>query len=646
MKYQIADYIVDTLQYRISRDGAVLPVEPKVFDLLVCLIRHRDRVLSREELFQKVWDGREVSDTTLSNHVKSARKILGDNGEQQQTILTIRGRGYQFVAPVQEVPGSPPNALHPPPTAPAVVGDDTRKRRPRWRWPLTLAGALLLGGMLLAAWSHLVPSGPPQLMVLPFRTSAGAPAIWQTAGESISEKTISDLREVDGMETAELAKSEEFRHTRKHDDIREKNPELQYLADGTLDISNSREPAIRVSLDDLFSRKSVWTKNYYYPGHLDDTSPEELASIVAPAISKALQVEILDEEQRALAELERLNEPQPDDPGVWGLYVQGLKHLHQYDQKHLHHAIAYLKEAVERDDAFFAGHLALGEAYRWLLGYYEVPEDYLHLVVASLETASKLRPDSAEALSALGFTYVMAWEWDKAWETLNRARDKRGDHALMHLGFAVYYSALDERELVIRSIDALRRQFDNVEVGDWGNWALFMVDEEAARDWVNTMMKNHDEAGLLFAGAGVGAYIRGDHRKAVTLAEAGATRDDSPVVKLMLAQAYIKDGQIERGRQKLREAESATTYTCWYETAATYALLDEKGKAVENLWKAVRDRSNCLVFLNVDPRFKPIRDDPHYGPEFLKLLNEVGLDEDSRNKYPRDLPNSEVPGNR
>src|SRR5262249_60015829 len=104
MKSQIAKSLLDTARYRISSADAVVPAEPKVFDLLVYLIRHRDRVLSREELFREVWDGREVSDATLSNHVKSARKILGDSGELQQTILTIRGRGYQFIAPVTVIP--------------------------------------------------------------------------------------------------------------------------------------------------------------------------------------------------------------------------------------------------------------------------------------------------------------------------------------------------------------------------------------------------------------------------------------------------------------------------------------------------------------------------------------------------------------
>ena len=96
MKYQIAEYTVDTARYRITSRDAVIPAEPKVFDLLVYLIRHRDRVLSREELFKEVWEGREVSDATLSNHIKSARKVLGDNGELQQTIApTQRNSNFQ-----------------------------------------------------------------------------------------------------------------------------------------------------------------------------------------------------------------------------------------------------------------------------------------------------------------------------------------------------------------------------------------------------------------------------------------------------------------------------------------------------------------------------------------------------------------------
>ena len=93
MKYQVGGFTIDTARYRVSDGDTAVPVEPKVFDLLVHLIRHRDRVMTREELFKDVWEGREVSDATLSNHVKSARKLLGDNGDLQQTIQTVRSRG-------------------------------------------------------------------------------------------------------------------------------------------------------------------------------------------------------------------------------------------------------------------------------------------------------------------------------------------------------------------------------------------------------------------------------------------------------------------------------------------------------------------------------------------------------------------------
>src|SRR5262245_33353554 len=76
-KYRVGDYTIDAALFRITRGSEVVAVEPKVFDLLVYLIEHRGRVLSRDELFQKVWDGREVSDATLSNHIKSGRRALG-----------------------------------------------------------------------------------------------------------------------------------------------------------------------------------------------------------------------------------------------------------------------------------------------------------------------------------------------------------------------------------------------------------------------------------------------------------------------------------------------------------------------------------------------------------------------------------------
>jgi pimeloyl-ACP methyl ester carboxylesterase/DNA-binding winged helix-turn-helix (wHTH) protein len=89
-------------------------VEPQVFDVLVYLIRHRQRVVPKSELLDNVWGDRFVSESALASRLKSARRAVGDDGASQRVIRTVFGRGYQFVAPVAERGDGPAAA----PTAP------------------------------------------------------------------------------------------------------------------------------------------------------------------------------------------------------------------------------------------------------------------------------------------------------------------------------------------------------------------------------------------------------------------------------------------------------------------------------------------------------------------------------------------------
>ena len=94
---------VDIAGFVIRRDGEPVPVEPQVFDVLEYLIRHRDRVVTKEELLDNVWGDRFVSESALTTRVKSARQAVGDDGRRQEVIRTVHGRGYQFVAPITTV---------------------------------------------------------------------------------------------------------------------------------------------------------------------------------------------------------------------------------------------------------------------------------------------------------------------------------------------------------------------------------------------------------------------------------------------------------------------------------------------------------------------------------------------------------------
>src|SRR5262245_26002274 len=82
--------------------GKPVEVEPKVFDVLAYLLHHRDHVVSKDELLEKLWPEQVVSETTLTRCIVAARKAIGDDGTKQEVIETQHGRGYRFVAPVSE----------------------------------------------------------------------------------------------------------------------------------------------------------------------------------------------------------------------------------------------------------------------------------------------------------------------------------------------------------------------------------------------------------------------------------------------------------------------------------------------------------------------------------------------------------------
>lgn len=101
MIYTFGDYRIDSDLFQISRGNGTVPVEPQVLELLIHLIENRDHVVTRDELLEKIWKGRVVSDTTLSSRIKTARKIIGDDGTRQDLIKTIHGRGFRFVGDVE-----------------------------------------------------------------------------------------------------------------------------------------------------------------------------------------------------------------------------------------------------------------------------------------------------------------------------------------------------------------------------------------------------------------------------------------------------------------------------------------------------------------------------------------------------------------
>ena len=116
-RFAFDDYTLDVARRELQRGMDLQPVEPQVFDLLVFLIQHRDRVVSKDDLIEAVWSGRVVSESTLTSRINAVRRVIGDNGRQQRLVRTFPRKGVRFVGDVTEVTASPAPPPAPQPLA-------------------------------------------------------------------------------------------------------------------------------------------------------------------------------------------------------------------------------------------------------------------------------------------------------------------------------------------------------------------------------------------------------------------------------------------------------------------------------------------------------------------------------------------------
>ena len=102
MRYLFEEYAFDTDRRELHRGAEPISIAPKVFDLLDCLIRNRERVVSKDDLVKAIWNGRIVSDAALTTRLNAVRNAIGDSGEKQRLIKTFPRKGIRFIGNVRE----------------------------------------------------------------------------------------------------------------------------------------------------------------------------------------------------------------------------------------------------------------------------------------------------------------------------------------------------------------------------------------------------------------------------------------------------------------------------------------------------------------------------------------------------------------
>jgi TolB-like protein/Tfp pilus assembly protein PilF len=309
MRFLFGDYSLDADRRELRRGTETVHVEPQVFDLLLYLIRHRDKVVSKDDLIANVWQGRVVSESTLSTRVNAARHAIGDSGERQQLIRTIARRGVRFVGDVREDTSG----------APSIEAD---RRGP----PDQDAAALALP----------LPD-KPSIAVLPFANMSDDPQ-QEYFADGMADEIITALSRCGWLFV--IARNSSFIYKGKAVDVRQVGRELgvRYVLEGSVRRAGNRLRFV-AQLIEAASGAHIWADRF--EGELRDVFElqDRITESVVGAIEPKLQ----------LAEIERLKQKPAANLDAYDCLLRAQQQEYLYTEESLVAAIRLAKQALAID---------------------------------------------------------------------------------------------------------------------------------------------------------------------------------------------------------------------------------------------------------------------------------------------------------
>ena len=301
LRYLFEDCALDMDRRELRRGPALVSIEPQVFDLLAHLIRHRGRVVSKDDLLETIWRGRVVSESALFNRINAARKAIGDSGERQRLIKTLPRKGLRFVGEVRE---------------------ETMEALP-------------------------LPDRP-SIAVLPFTDQSAGPGEEYFA-DGISEDLVTGLARIRWLFV--IARNSTFVYKHRAVDVKQVSRELgvRYVLEGSVRRAGKRL-RITAQLVDATTGGHHWAERY--DRELGDifAVQDEITRSVAAAIEPRL---LAAEGIRALAR-------SPEHLGAWDLVAQAQTHFWRLTRADYEAAVKPLQQSVDSYPDYAPAHGRLG----------------------------------------------------------------------------------------------------------------------------------------------------------------------------------------------------------------------------------------------------------------------------------------------
>ncbi len=322
MRFRFKQFTLDTERFELLDEDVMLHVEPQVIELLALLIKNRSRLVTKEEINETVWKGRVVSDSALSSRIKTARQLVGDNGNKQDLIRTIHKKGFRFVAEAIEL--------------------DTDSGRPELR---KTKSSIQATHSDVYTTSNEHPA-KPAVAVLPF-SNLSNDTEQEYFSDGITTDIISHLSKHRWLDVT--ARNTAFSYKGKTLDARDIGRELNvsYIVEGTVQRAGNRI-RVNVHLVDAINGLQKWADRY--DRELSDIF--NLQDEITEIIVARLEPEI------GFSERNKVVNSRPANLDAWDCYHLGIYHFFKFTGSGNLESQRLLLKCQQLDGRF-------GEAYAW-----------------------------------------------------------------------------------------------------------------------------------------------------------------------------------------------------------------------------------------------------------------------------------------
>jgi TolB-like protein/DNA-binding winged helix-turn-helix (wHTH) protein/Tfp pilus assembly protein PilF len=631
----------------LRKRGRRLKIQGQPIQILAMLVEHPGRVITREQVREKLWPSDTFVDFDhgLNNAVNRLREALGDSADAPSFIETLPRKGYRFISPVEVVVPTPAT----PTTLTAVSVNEMGARAPtdmavhgglgNGVEPTTLAeakpdagdkparhlrigtrlaamgllsltvAAAVLMGLNVRGWRDrlFMRSPRPQiqsLAVLPLTNLSGDPE-QEYFADGMTDSLITELGKIGSPRVISRQSVMQYKGSKKA--LQEIAGELRVDAvlEGTVEPSGDRV-RVTVHLSQAFPERPLWAQEY--DRNIRDTL--SLQGEIARAITDEMQIKLTPEERTRLAASRPINPEAQDD------YLRGLYFGSKWTELGLQTAIAHFKRAIEKDPTYAPAYAELAMAYFWLGN----PEqggpsarETMPQARAAVTKAVQLDPSLARAHLALGLIVLNSgWNWSGAENEYRIALKLNPNCGECYGVYGALLMALGRNdEAIVQTnraieLDPLRTEYREA--------LAFIAFSSRQYDLAIKHCENlnSDNSAIL---VGFSYAQKNMYPEAIANLEKGVARSGRLASNLgYLAQVYGLAGRKSETRKIIGELKEMSRHHYVFPSvfANAYLGLGDKDQALTYLERAYKEQDGSLFYLKVSPLLDPLRPEPRF----------------------------------